>query len=104
MAGIKHDQDKPPMDLLDYEFLEQLAEVLQMGAAKYSRHNWREGIPLSRNVAATQRHLSKFMQGIDLDDESGVSHLAHAAVDIMFLYCTLRDKPEYDDRYFRKDK
>lgn len=97
--GIKFDNDKPPMDLVTPEFLEQLALVLGFGAAKYGRHNWRSGIATSRLISAAYRHLTALNSGEDKDRESGLDHAAHAAANLMFLQWTLKNKPELDDRW-----
>jgi len=97
--GLKYDQEKPRMDLLDPEFLEGLANVLTFGAQKYAAHNWRSGIALSRCIAAALRHLGAFNRGEDVDPESGYSHLYHAACCLMFIAWTVNHKPEFDDRY-----
>lgn len=100
-AGIKHDQQKPRMDLLDRHAIEQLAAVLTFGAKKYAAHNWRNGIEYSRLVSAAQRHLLAFNDGETLDPESGLPHIAHAMCNCMFLL-GLSNKPELDDRYDAK--
>jgi hypothetical protein len=97
--GTKHDAEKPRMDLLDSYFLEGVASVLTFGAIKYSPHNWRQGIPLSRLIAAAYRHLGAFNNGEDTDPESGKNHLFHLGCCIMFAAWTLKHKPELDDRY-----
>ena len=39
----------------------------------------------SRLYAAVFRHMTAWFMGEDLDKESGISHLAHAACSIVFL-------------------
>ena len=95
MVGIKHDKEKLRMDLIPYEALEGLAEVLSFGANKYSDHNWRGGVAHSRLYAACQRHLSSYWNGETLDPESGLNHLKHAMANITFMLSL----PEEDDRY-----
>ncbi len=100
MGGIKYDKDKPRMDLLDYQQLFGIAEVLTYGAEKYSPYNWK-GLKASRIFAALQRHLAAFWSGEDRDPETGLSHLHHAAANLMMLNGVIRDNPEdLDDRYF----
>lgn len=98
-GGTKHDQDKPRIELVDPEFIEGVAEVLTFGARKYAAHNWRSGIDASRLIGAAYRHLGAFNKGEDLDSESGLSHILHAACCLQFLHWTLTHKPEHDDRY-----
>lgn len=98
MSGVKFDQDKPRMDLLDPAAMTQLAAVLTFGAQKYAPHNWREGISKSRLIAAALRHLFSYLGGQDKDEETGLSHVAHAMCCCMFIL-GLEGRPELDDRY-----
>lgn len=95
--GIKLDQGKPMMDLLDPIAMEQLAKVLTFGAQKYAAHNWRKGIKQSRLLAALLRHTFAHLRGQNLDEESGLPHIAHAMCCCMFLL-GLADRQDLDDR------
>ena len=99
ITGVKYDSDKVRMDLLDPLAMEALAGVLTFGANKYAAHNWRGGISYSRLLAAALRHLSAFNRGEDRDQESGLSHVDHAACCIMFLSNMSKTRPDLDDRY-----
>ena len=94
--------DKARIDLVPTEMIMGVAEVLTYGAKKYSDNNWRQGLPHSTHYAAAQRHLLKFWAGIDLDDESNLHHLKHAACNIGMLITNL-EREELDDRYKGKD-
>lgn len=83
--------------------LDDVAQVLGFGAAKYERHNWRKGIHWSRVLDAAFRHLRAFNEGEDIDPESGQPHLAHAACCVLFLLEYSYSRPEFDDRY-KKEK
>ena len=98
-ASRKDDYGKPPLNLLDRYSLEQVASVLAFGAEKYHAHNWRGGVASSRLSAAALRHIFAWLDGENLDTESGLSHLAHAQCCLMFLLRLVKDKPELDDRY-----
>ncbi len=98
-GGVKLDQGKAPMSLLDREALEQIAQVLAYGAKKYSTHNWRKGISYSRLTDAALRHLYAFNDGQDLDPESQLPHLAHAGCCIMFLLWMVTHRFDLDDRH-----
>lgn len=97
MAGMKYDQDKPRMDLLDADALTGVAQVLTFGAQKYAAHNWREGISNSRLVAALLRHLFAIMRGEYIDPESGLPHIDHVGCCWMFLSWNMKNKPELND-------
>lgn len=97
--GTKFDAGKPPLDLMEMEYVEEIAQVLAFGARKYAAHNWRKGIGVTRNLAAACRHLFKVMRGEDIDPESGLHHLAHAGCCLMFAWWTLKYRPQFDDRW-----
>lgn len=96
--GIKFDQDKPRMDLIDPTAMNELAKVLAFGAQKYAAHNWRKGLHKSRLLGAALRHLFAYLGGEDKDPETGLSHVAHAMCCCMFLI-GLEHRADLDDRY-----
>ena len=83
----KFDGDKPRVSLIPKGTLLEIAAVLTMGAKKYGDHNWKKGTVEDRDrvVSAMYRHLFAHENGQELDEESGLSHLAHAATNILFL-------------------
>jgi hypothetical protein len=98
--GTKHDNGKAPWHLLPWDAVAQVVHVLAFGATKYTERNWEGGISYSRLFAATQRHLTDWWQHRqDADPETGLSPLAHAACDILFLLAfTVRKHPNLDNR------
>lgn len=98
-VGLKQDQDKAPLDLIPYHSVLEIAKVLDFGAKKYGKHNWRKGLAFSRLIAACLRHLTAYNEGEDKDNESGLSHLSHAGACILFLLEYERSHPQLDDRY-----
>lgn len=98
MSALKYDQGKPRMDLLDPYAVEQLSHVLTFGAQKYAEHNWRNGLSKTRLIAAALRHIFAYLGGQDTDDETGLSHMAHAMCCCMFII-GLEHRTELDDRY-----
>ena len=97
--AIKHDDGKPRLDLLDRCFLEETARVLGFGADKYAPHNYKKGLAYTRLIAAAMRHIVAFNDGEDIDPESGLSHLAHAACCLQFLMWMKKNRTDMDDRY-----
>lgn len=85
MSGTKDAQtiDKPAMEYMVEEFMLEMGMVLKHGEKKYGPENWKE-FPLGEQDyrAAKLRHA--FQRGIDKD--SGLSHLAHCAVDCMMQW------------------
>lgn len=99
--GIKYDSNKIRFELLPPELLEQTASVLTVGAVKYEDRNWEGGIKYSRVFGALMRHLWAWWSPFtsDLDEETGYSHLSHAACCIAFLISyEQRNMVEFDDR------
>ncbi len=66
-------------ELIPVQALQELARVYAFGAGKYSDWNYLKGYNWSLSVGALQRHLALWAIGEDLDEESGLSHLAHVA-------------------------
>ncbi len=101
LVGMKNDEGKARFDLLSPEALQETAEVLAIGAKKYSDRNYLNGLSWSRVFAATMRHLWAFWRGEDNDLEDGKSHLAHAMCCVMMLYDLSRHCPTWDNRPYR---
>lgn len=99
LGGKKNDQEKPMMALLTPEFLEETAKVLTFGAAKYEKYNWAKGMAWSRPFGALMRHAWAWWGGQDKDPETGLSHLAHVACNVLFLLHYEKFKRGEDDRY-----
>lgn len=102
--GRKDDSEKPDMSLLSPHALEKIAQVMTYGKRKYSANNWRGGIAYSRLIAAAMRHITAYQKGVDKDDETGLSHLAHASCCLMMLLEFEETRTDLDDRYFKGAK
>ena len=76
----------------------EIAKVAGMGAVKYDRYNFLRGYRWSLSYDACQRHLHAFWGGEDLDEESGLYHLAHAAWHCLCLIAFSIRKRGTDDR------
>lgn len=70
---------KPSLALLPGPAQVAAAIVHELGAKKYGAYNWRTvpKIELMVYLNAILRHLHRYIDGEDLDEESGQSHLAH---------------------------
>ncbi len=103
LVGVKHDDGKPPIALIDSEMIEGVAAVMGFGAKKYAAHNWRKGLQVSRCLSAALRHIFAFVRGEDLDPESGLPHIDHAICSLQFARYMWKHREDMDDRY-RGDK
>ncbi len=61
-----------------------IARVIASGDAKYEEGDWLERGSRG-DISAALTHIAAFLEGSDLDDESGESHLAHAAARLAFV-------------------
>lgn len=81
---VKYDDGKLRWDLAPFKEFEQVVEVLTFGANKYRDNGWMS-VETHRYQAALMRHFAAYMRGESVDPESGLSHLAHAATNAIFL-------------------
>lgn len=69
---------KPAIHLIPPPALLHMAAAFAEGARKYGAYNWREKkVSTSIYTGASLRHLMSFMDGEDIDPESGKKHLGH---------------------------
>lgn len=64
-------------------------------------HNWRKELPWTEVADSALRHIRDFIDRKDIDKESGLPTLWHAATNIAFLIEYMQNNPEssLDDRY-----
>lgn len=83
--SAKADKGKLELSLVNPQLVKAVAEVRMYGTEKYGdSENWRKVEP-KRYVDALYRHLLAYIEGDEVDEESGLSHLAHMACNISFL-------------------
>ena len=88
-------------DLIPPVPLRYIATVYGFGSKKYDDNNWFKGYPWSWSVGALERHLNAWKAGEDVDPESGLPHLAHAAWHCITLMEFARSQRGADDRLVR---
>ena len=83
--GRKYDGGKPQLYLLPPKSINEVGKVLTFGAEKYDPHNWRKVDDLqNRYTSAALRHIFAHIDGESVDEETGLSHLAHAMCCLLF--------------------
>ena len=97
--GVKFDSTKPSISMIPRRAILEEAKVMDYGAQKYDRDNWRKGMKWTRYIDAAMRHIQDFNEGEDADPESGLSHLAHARCCLAFLLEYEVTHKELDDRH-----
>jgi len=100
--GTKDDIGKPNMCLLDMEFIEEMALIMQYGLSKkYKRDNWKQPMNTERLLAPVYRHANDIQRGEEIDPESKLSHAAHIAVNAMMYAYQIK---KYGDARLNNDK
>ncbi len=98
MKGLKFDQEKPRLELISAIATYKKAEVMTIGAVKYGVDNWRQGLSWLRVLGALLRHTFAYLAGETYDQETGKSHMAHAACCCDFLLEYEETHKKFDDR------
>jgi len=85
--ALRYNQGKPQLSyVVSARYaLEGAAAVMEAGAAKYDRDNWKNSSPKEALIDSMMRHLCKFMDGEEVDEESGLPHVDHALCNAIFL-------------------
>jgi nucleoside 2-deoxyribosyltransferase len=102
-GGVKDNVNKPRLDLIPALPLFKTGEVLAFGARKYKPHNWRLGLSWLETFGSLERHLHAWLDGEDVDRESGYHHLAHAMCQLLFLSEFVFRGTGEDDRFVSID-
>lgn len=89
--GLKFDDGKPPLDLIDAHFLEDVGRVLGYGAKKYDVNQWQKGMSIGKAMAGVLRHCFAILRGEYLDPETKLPHMAHATCGLMFVHWMIRN-------------
>ena len=98
---------KCPLELIPPQFVEGIAEVLKYGAQKYAPNNWMRGMSWETVAGGILRHVTAFRRGEEMDPETGLPHLHHAACGLMFLSWYAHgpqesEHREMDDRRYKQ--
>lgn len=78
---------KAPISTVSFPVMAELGVAMLEGALKYGKHNYREiGVRASVYIdAAINRHLGPWIEGQDIDPDSGLSHLVKAMACLMIM-------------------
>ncbi len=98
-VGTKFDTGKPDMTDIPLEAMWAMGEAFSYGQKKYGKNNYRQGMKVSRQLAAAIRHIYQHLDGQTLDMESGVAHLGHALASLAMACYTIKNHPALDDRH-----
>lgn len=82
--ALRYDEGKLDWTLLDFHAVEPLVRVMEYGATKYARENWK--LPLDdpmQHIRCAFRHLIAIASGQEIDPESGERHSGHVMANMM---------------------
>ena len=88
---------KPQWSQVDFESLIPMVQVLEYGAKKYGKRNWKKGLPVSECIESLLRHTFSLLSGEECDEESTLRHIGHMQANCMFIAYNLKNKPEFND-------
>jgi len=84
MTALRYNKNKPQWSLVNFKSLEPMVQVLEFGAKKYSRDNWKKGLNKNEVLESLARHLFALIDGEEFDQESGLPHIGHIMCNAMF--------------------
>lgn len=83
---LKKDADKLRLSLVPRQIIFDVAKIREYGVTKYGDSDSWKKVSLERYRDAAFRHFLAYLDNPDgVDEESGLSHLAHLACNIAFL-------------------
>lgn len=90
---------KAPLSTVPLGVVALLGLGMMEGGRKYGRHNYREaGVRASVYFDAAWRHLAAWYEGEDIDEKSGLPHLAKAMASIAVVLDGIMTGTWVDDR------
>ena len=95
--SVKADAGKLKVTLTPRQIIWDIAEVREYGNAKYpdgGPNNWMNVEPQRYRDALLRHLLLYFDNPKSVDEESGITHLKHAACNIAFL-CEMENNPNF---------
>lgn len=127
-GGLRFNAGKLKWGLVSWRALAPMVQVLMYGAHKYTTfkkedgttitgaeisvedakglevvssgaNNWKLGLNYVGITESLKRHLFAFLEGEDVDDESGISHVGHILCNAMFLSYMVLFRKDLDDRF-----
>lgn len=103
--AMRFNDGKPEWSLVHFKSLLPLVRVLEFGAKKYERDNWKKPMPREKILESAMRHLTAMMDGEILDKESNQLHAGHILCNMMFwIYQLDREHEETVEFFERKEQ
>lgn len=104
LLAKKNDQQKPDLSLLPRPFLDEVARAFMVGQTKYGRYNYKNGMEVTRLIAAALRHITAYNEGEENDPEDGQHHLGAAGACIAMILSQKQHGTLQDNRYQKEQE
>lgn len=87
--AIRYNAGKPQYSIIDYSALEPMVRVLEFGAKKYARDDWRKGLDKHGILDSLARHVGELIDAVnekrdETDHESHQPIIGHILCNAMF--------------------
>lgn len=90
---------KVPTSYIPAAVIQELGVAMLEGALKYGPFNWRESsVVVTTYIDAAKRHLDAFLEGREIDPDSGLCELTKAIASIVVLRDAMINGTIIDDR------
>jgi len=100
--ATRHNSGKPKISLIleAREALSGAATAMEIGAKNHGRGNWMagNGLPHTEVADSLARHLTAWLSGEDLDEDTGHPHVDFIFTNALFLSQLQKTRPNGDDR------
>lgn len=99
IKGIKFDAGKADLSLIPLIAQTEEAKAFMVGEKKYGRYNYCKGLKASQLIGAAERHIKKWFNGEEYDQEDGQHHLGAARACLAMALRQMELGTMEDDRY-----
>lgn len=86
VEGLRFNGNKIRVDLIPWEWIAGLANLLTIGSVKYAPRNWEKGLSYTDTMASLKRHLLAWERGEDYDPETKSHHMVSVAWNALVLF------------------
>lgn len=79
MKKMKRSNDGKPQLSYVFDFpiaMAEFSKLMEAGAVKYDRDNWKDGGPVREMLDSMLRHISAYANCEDIDEETQCNHMA----------------------------
>lgn len=97
--GLKFDSEKPDLTDIPMDAMWEMGKAFSYGQRKYGKNNYRNGMLISRQLAAAVRHIYQHLDGETFDSETKSMHLGNAMASLAMAIYNLKNNKDMDDRH-----